>query len=411
MDILKKRENEDKFEYGLRILEAKCQKELDLSWEEIVDLLDLGVHRDTIRKAMAVGEYSGYNIMQYYKQKIEDLSNENSDNVINELIFELEQKKNEIKKERIKLSTMRSELNKAIREESRKELFYENLREEIRNNSLVPPRYVRNECEYNEKEYVQLIADVHYGSTFNIGINEYSIDICEERFEQMYSDMYNFVVEKEISHLYVASLGDLIQSILRISDLKLNSISTVEQIYGISHIIASYLNALSEIVDVTYLHTINANHSELRLLGSKSGELQEDVELLIGNWIKDLLINNDRVEVIVAEETVMDLQLFDYNIALLHGQNIKNRETFLRDLSLMKGKKYDYVLYGHIHHYTVETVSMGNTGNTCQMISCPSLVGACAYSKKLLKTAPSGFVVLGFEENKGKTETYEFNLE
>ena len=48
---------------------------------------------------------------------------------------------------------------------------------------------------------------------------------------------------------------------------------------------------------------------KLRLLGSKSGELQEDVVLLIGNYIKDLLSLNERVEVVIGDDCVMDIEL------------------------------------------------------------------------------------------------------
>lgn len=43
----------------------------DLDWEDIVSLLKLDCHRDSLRKAANVTDYSGYKVMQYFKEKLE----------------------------------------------------------------------------------------------------------------------------------------------------------------------------------------------------------------------------------------------------------------------------------------------------------------------------------------------------
>ena len=49
-------------------------------------------------------------------------------------------------------------------------------------------------------------------------------------------------------------------------------------------------------------------------------------------------------------------------------------------------KTYDYLILGHIHHYTCATVSTTKDGNPTQVISVPSIVGSCPYSQKIMKT-------------------------
>ena len=60
MDI-QRRENESKFEWELRLCKAKLNKDIDLDWQEIVDLLELNIHYDSLRK-MAYGylKYDDY---------------------------------------------------------------------------------------------------------------------------------------------------------------------------------------------------------------------------------------------------------------------------------------------------------------------------------------------------------------
>lgn len=404
---MKKLENETQWEYIKRITENKNVYDIDYSeWSKLI--CDYDCSSENGRKA--------YYVVKRLIDKLDDemtnnLSNNCEDSsYIDEKLLELEMKKIDLQKERIKINTLRNELNKAVREESRKELFYANLRDEVINNPLEPIQFERLYEQEPEKEYLLTFADVHFGSTFDIGINKYSPQVCQEKFNKLYSEVVEIIEEEGISQLHIASLGDLVQGILRISDLTLNSITMIEQIMGIARLVADFLNQLSAYVNITYYHTINSNHSELRLLGTKSGELQEDVELLIGNYIKDLLCNNERVEVIIGQDSVMDIQLCGYNIALTHGQHIKNKETFIRDLSVTRHKDYDFLILGHIHHYTCATVSTGKDGNPTQVISVPSIVGSCPYSKKIMKTSPSGALLMTFTNGKGKTNTFELNL-
>lgn len=58
---LNKLENETDFEYKIRLCKLKLNKEIDLDWSEIVSMLNLDIHPDSLRK-MAYGyvEYDNY---------------------------------------------------------------------------------------------------------------------------------------------------------------------------------------------------------------------------------------------------------------------------------------------------------------------------------------------------------------
>ena len=56
-----KLENETLFEWKLRLCKAKINKEIDLDWQEIVELLDLDISADHLRKtAYGMMEYDNY---------------------------------------------------------------------------------------------------------------------------------------------------------------------------------------------------------------------------------------------------------------------------------------------------------------------------------------------------------------
>lgn len=410
METLKK-ENESHFEYVKRLTENR--KEYDLSYSKWAELITNGASysNDNCRKFF----YLVVPLLEALDEDIEKqlvqemATNEPSD--LNELILTLEQKKLELQKERIKIQTLRTDLNRLVREDGRRELFYEQLLDEIRKNPLpVKPFHPISVKDETKTEFVQLFGDIHYGSTFDIGVNQYSPEICQQRFEALVGETFRLAEKEGFNELVVANLGDSLQGILRLSDLSLNSIPMVQQIMGVARLIANYLNELSTRLNVKYIHTVQANHSELRLLNTSRGELQEDVEMLIGEWIRDLLMNNPRVEVIVANDTVYGETIAGYEVGFLHGQEVKNFEAFVRDISFHHKKNYSYIAMGHIHHTKLITVGVGEQGEAVQILSVPSMVGSCQYSNKLLKLSPAGALLLGFEEGRGKVLTYEITF-
>ena len=54
------REGEDKYEYGLRLIQIKIEeKPEDLDWQDIIELCGLDCHRDSLRKAASFRSSSG----------------------------------------------------------------------------------------------------------------------------------------------------------------------------------------------------------------------------------------------------------------------------------------------------------------------------------------------------------------
>ena len=342
-----KRKDETQFEYMKRL--TFNRKELGLSYSQWAKLVaDYDCSDDNGRKIL----YGVRSLLLKLEDELENgLKTEiDSAESVEELIRELEEKKIELQKERVKFQTLRVDLTKTVREESRKELFYEQLLDVVKQQALEPPFFNEIDKQGGKKEFLQLFADIHYGSTFKIEANEYSPEIVKQRFEALLGETIDIITKEGINHLYVANLSDSIQGILRLSDLTLNSITLTEQIYGVVRVIAGYLNELSKYAEITYLQTIDANHSEIRLLGSKSGEIKNDVELLIGQWITDLLANNERVNVVIGDDTVLDLELCGYQLGLCHGQGVKNFSNYIHNMTMAKRKFYDYFILGHIHH-------------------------------------------------------------
>ncbi len=75
---LERLNNETDFEYGLRLIEAKGDKEIDIDYQDIIDDLHLGIHRDSLRKVVSTTPFSTYNVIKYFKnnyKSVKELSN------------------------------------------------------------------------------------------------------------------------------------------------------------------------------------------------------------------------------------------------------------------------------------------------------------------------------------------------
>lgn len=412
MDIIADFEKELQ-KYGLTIetyeqickdIDAKIDGENDYDWSELKDKYNVQCNPDTIRKSSST-IFGGKFRSEYLKNQIYSTPEEFSKEK------ELDKKIEEMRRERIKLQTANIERNRIDRSESRKEMYYEFVGNAIVNLPLPEFKPLKHGTT-KEINYVVGLADVHYAATFQSINNEYSPEIAKQRFEYLTGCLIDFIEEKNINTLTIVSLGDLIQGVLRLSDLKINDSSIVKATVEVCRLVANMLNELSVYANIRYYHTPSANHSQLRVLGAKASELaDEDLEYLIGNYIHDLCVNNDRITVFLAKdgEDFIEVNVSGNNIIAMHGHQVKNIENAVKDLTILHKKFYNCVLVGHLHNGREIPSHEGILGDAEILVS-PSFVGSDPYSDSLCKGNKAAVKIYGFDKLFGHTETYKIIL-
>lgn len=319
----------------------------------------------------------------------------------------------EIKKERIKIQTLNLERNKKDRIESRQELYYEQIGSLV--NTLPLPEFVlwdSNEEDNEEETYILALSDLHAGATFVSMHNEYSLEIMKERFEFLLYKMEQFIKQHKVKKIYVVGLGDYIQGCIHLNDLRINDTSVVKATVQVSKIVAQFLNNLSKFTEISYYHVITSNHGQMRYLGTKASELMdEDMEYIIGHYIKDLLADNNRIEVIVPEEhcDYIILPILGWDIVCMHGHQVKRIDNILSNLSDKLDTNIDYLLLGHFHNMKIISGMEKCTYDT-EVLIAPSFVGSDPYSDAIFKGSKAAAVIYGFHEYEGHNETYKFIL-
>jgi len=394
----------DTYEKVCKDISDKLDGNNDLDWAEIQAKYNITCNPDTIRKASST-IFGGQFRTEYLKNQIytnpEEFSKEK----------ELDKKIADMRKERIKLQTANIERGRIDRNESRQELYYEYVGRTCSSLSLPEFQPLYNESE-NSLEYIITLADFHYGAKFISENNEYSPEIAKERLELLTGYIINFIQKHHTKRIIIVSLGDMLQGILRINDLKINDSTVVKATVEISRLIALFLRELSIYANIEYYHTPSANHTQIRPLGTKSSEIaDEDLEYLIGNYIKDLCSGNERISVNLAEEgkQYIEIPIMGNEVIAMHGHQLKNIENSIRDLSMMRRSFIDYLLLGHFHSGK-EIPSFEGCCSDTEILVSPSFVGSDPYSDSIMKGSKAAVKIYGFDSTYGHTETYKFIL-
>ena len=399
---LKRMENETDEQYFYRICNMKDS--LGFTWPQMAKIFndEFGCNKgDTAYRK----KWSAF----------QEIFNANADKLISDSTYleELRQAKYELEKERQKLYATKIEANRNLRQESRSELFYENIRDT--RDVLPMPEVIVGKSGYarsHTKEHLLAIADIQGGAKFKIPTNEYSLAICEERFNRLLDMIVDYVEYHEINKLHVVALADNIQGILRLTDLKLNETSVVEATITVARLIANFLNQLSAYCYIDYYHTPTSNHSQIRPIGSKASELaSEDMEYVIGHYIQDMLVNNNRVSVHLNDGCdYIEIPIFDFNIIAEHGHAIKNLDTALKDRSMTYRKLIDYILVGHWHTGKVIPGNEHENHDT-EVLMCPSFQGTDPYAyNKLGLSSKAACKLFIFDKKYGCVGTEKFIL-
>ncbi|KON87353.1 hypothetical protein AF332_11300 [Sporosarcina globispora] len=402
--ILTKRDSESEFDYKVRLCIAKLNKEIDLDWSEIIDLLKLECSPDHLRK-----------LSYAYKEMSENIDNKQLESVEDdEFLDKLTQKKLELQKERVKLQAEKNEINRWIREQGRSENFYEKLILAVENRPRIQVPKYRIERTVSDIGYTVDIADSHYGKKVVIRgfddeiINEYSVEIFERRMWNLLNQLITRIEKEKIKHLHLFNLSDSIDGILRMSQLQILQLGILDSAVGYADFMATWLNELSNYTYIDY-HSCQGNHMEIRPLGSSKGDFpHENMERIITLLLKKDLKDNPNI-------TIHDNKAFVYvdvvgtKILATHGQDEKNLENSIKDYVNVYGKQIHMLKTGHLHNTHNKTIGMDGLQNV-EFYQAPSICGIDEYSVKLKKTANAGANMMVFERGLGRTTVFDFKL-
>lgn len=349
------------------------------------------------------------NYLKGYNDAKEELGS--ADQQLQHMIDENKRLKREAEKELKKVQSEKLEYSRWLREEARDELIKEHIIEAIQN---LEPIQVPSPTHPSpqDKSYVLCYSDPHYGTEFTIEglfgevINQYSPEIFEKRMWELYNRTKKIIEKEKISTLHIYDFGDSIDGMLRVSQLWKLRYGVIESTMRYAEFISTWINEFTKIVNVRFQMVIDANHSQLRLLGQPKNTFKdENMSRIIMWFIKERLKNNPNLEIIENPTGLIFDNHVKYNLLGSHGEHRSMAEAISKFSQIYK-VPINYLLGGHTHHNEYKEV-----GKDIDVITIPSIIGIDDYSMSIQASANPAAKLLCFEEGCGKSLEYYIKLQ
>ena len=273
---------------------------------------------------------------------------------------ELDRKKIELQAERQKFYDQRNAFNKLVRERSRQEELNESLVKSIQEGDL--PRLDYEFDPYgvvtqSDNDLLVSLNDIHYGATVENYWNTYNSDICREMMCRYLDRIIQIARTHSSQNCIIWANGDEISGNIHKSITVTNKENVIEQIKGVSELIAEFIAELSKhFVTVTFV-SVAGNHS--RLDPNKDNALvSERLDDLIEWYLAARLQSFENVIIGGGEKVDETMYLIDVRgktYCGVHG-DFDGSPSKIQALQTMARKPLYAVLSGHLHHCKIDDV-------------------------------------------------------
>lgn len=340
---------EEQYEACLKDIREKVNGLKDMDWAEIVDKYNLNVHSDTLRKASQT-IFGGAFVTQYFSEK--NFHKENEKNYL----VELKAVKEEIKKERQRLSDERTDYQKSLREAARKESFVE-LVQRAMAKSVPEMDYKPSPIIDSHEDMVVCLSDLHVGIDVQNWWNVYNTEILKQRLCKYIDEIKEIQKTHNCKRCELVLGGDNISGLIHPNLRLQNNENVIEQIKIAVVYIGDFISELMDIFEEIRVHSVSGNHS--RLSPSKEEHLKgEELDALIPFCLGIKFANNQQVE--ICKDGYIDNTINTFTTRggklfyIVHGDK-DTPSNVTQKLTLMTGTKPDAIIMHHRHHNAFDT--------------------------------------------------------
>ncbi len=329
------------------------QNPSDLDWADIAGLIGLNVHYDSLRKAANVTPYSGYHVMQYFKQKQAAANAENSSAYLNEL----EEKIIAFKKERQRYYDQRSALNKVIRDMARREENADILQRAITSGAIDKLEYIPNcHIKHTDNDLLVSLNDLHYGAQVDNYWNYYNADVCRQLLRDYLDKIRQISDLHQSENCYIWANGDFISGNIHKTIAVSNRENIIQQIVGVSELIAGFLAELSKRFQHIYFCSVAGNHSRIEQKDIASPH--ERLDDLVEWYLHARLQNFENIHFHAyrkIDDTMYLLNIRGKTYLGVHG-DYDGTPSKVQSLQSMAKEPIYAILSGHLHHNKIDMV-------------------------------------------------------
>lgn len=344
-----KLENENYHSYIWRMDEL-VQSGKYQNWKEITPLVNKELFGDD--ESQYRDESAFRKAVKYARDFYEaGVFGNNEDDYIKQLRLE----RQELQKEKQKLSDERVELNRQIRQEARKESYVDLVKRIICEDTEPMNVNVHYTLFNSQTDLLCHLTDIHTGIEINTWKNVFNEDVLKQRIEKYTSDILDIRGLHQSQNCYLV-IGEILSGLIH-NNLRLqNNMDLMEQFKYISELISAMLVRLSNNFNHVYVYTTPGNHS--RISPKKEDNLDgENMDVLLPFYLKARLQNVENVSICdnTIEPEIAMFNIRGNNVFSSHGHK-DSPANVVQNFTMMFGIKPDIVLLGHRHTNGLTTV-------------------------------------------------------
>lgn len=291
------------------------------------------------------------------------------------------------------------ELNKMKRDIADGMLFFDGVVEAIEKkdfslpDELFEPVYNKNK---RSKDIIAGFSDLHYGSLVDVEGRKYNLEIAEELLMKYADKLIDMAEENNSKEIYIVNMGDLVEGVyMRTQNAYGAERNFSEQVVDASELVIQFLIKVSSRVKVKYAG-FNGNHDRI---SSKNDNLYADGAVSISNKIIKTFVKHsktDRIEYVESEPYHHIVKKNGRQFLFVHGDLTPfKKDSVLAEQSALYDTKFDAILGGHIHHFSMKEVFENR-----YIATFGSIKGNDEYTLKTLRVSASrsqGAIVINDE--------------
>lgn len=348
---LERQPNENEEQFIWRLGQAKDSGVLDLDWSEIADIINKQFREDESEYRSEAAYRKPYQQAKRFHENgvFQQYSDENT------YIKELREAKVELRKEKQKMFDERTELNRKIREQARRESFIDLVTDKISNVAPLELNYQDKELIESDNDVICHLTDLHAGIHIDNWYNKFDMNVLRMRLTNYLDQLFLIQKRHNSENCYIVIgeiMSGLIHETLRIE----NNENVIQQFIMVSSILSEVIAQVSRHFNKVYVYITPGNHS--RVIPSKEHALRgENFDILLPHYLKASLQNYQSVY-IGDNLKDCDVAMFEVRgnkVMGVHGDK-DTTENVVQKFTMVFGVKPDIVLMGHRHTNALTTV-------------------------------------------------------
>lgn len=348
---LERRADETALQHHKRLVDGKLSDKTlaDVDYSELSEYVYGQAYSSDVARRMMYGS----------KKTLDLLEAETREVVGEEMTTELDLRMAELQKERQKFYDQRMAYNKLLRERARQEELNDIIRECIGSGRLAQLHFEETPLMHCVGDNTLLVSlnDMHYGANIDNAWCKYNSDICAEMMQRYLERIISIANIHMSEDCVVWAAGDSISGSIHRSIQITNKENVIEQIMGVSELIAQFVAELSRHFRTVRFVSVAGNHS--RIEPNKDNALtSERLDNLVEWYLAARLQNFENVVIDDSHKLDDTLSLFAVrgkNYCLVHG-DFDGSYGKIQSLQAMVRQPLYAVLSGHKHHNQTDVV-------------------------------------------------------